>query len=1103
MPTSTPKPNSVPPPQLGQVIYDWLENKLDSLANWVDNHRRGMLLVAYLLTVLGGALLLFRWQIDAVLRQMRPPGVEGGGGLSFPIAPGDLQRVLGPSGSWEGHNNSLVTVLHPSYLLTSLLWLGICFIVCYAGVLLVCYAVARKLDRTIRPPSMENLCVARGQLLVVGPALVLLLVIVDLLEDVVLFAANTSTGWNWTHAVGPWLSLIKLVLVGMAVLPLVVTAATVLAGHEKLRAALIASRGVSVVVGAAAVLLLVLPLGSEQADDVVRAWGGPNAIAAVAFTLIAAAVVLCAVRQLTAGVPENLEPDTAGRPNGRTVVNPNPDANLHPPPGSAVTPKEEERKNQPDTRLQWLAVWLLAVGVVLYLLGLGWGLLVAAGMLAAILFVSWLIRGEALPVREDATRATDPVLGQRLARLLGAGVCVMVFWVMARATAFDLFVRATWPPVGWTVIVATAMAVLAVAGAAILLFSRKPPEVMGTEEMEEMRGHASSIARVWGIAAKVVRWWWVWLTVFATLALWITLWRWAGVTGSMLVGSVAVVMAAVAAGVGVVSLLVVCVRMSRFTWSRLPDALRVLNLKRFPAIAFVLVWALLVAVIDNGGFHDVRRDKLPVPLGPAPSLEQAYDAWLAAGPAPTGTTGAAAPRPLVLVAAAGGGMRAAVWTALVMECVFGPGPVDGGGACAHQGSFDVDAAARAVRSDRLPVFLASGASGGSLGFAAWSARRVDLAAGQTRVPTTIDDLLPRDYVAPDLARLLSGDTLHLLLAHKPERIADRAAILEQSLEQSWGNPGEGLSRGMRAAWQTANGSRGQWRIPVLALNGAQVEDGCRFVSSPVDFLVSRSPEVAEHSAPTGGDDLPSDPACGLEDSTDQGGVVDALSRSTELIDYLCDEEDVHLSTAALLSGRFPLILPTARVSAEDCVRDTPGLMSPGSVSYVTDGGYLDNSGASTALQAWRALAPLAAARERAGGPCVIPLFLQIDNSVRSGSGEDVTQERPLELLAPAQALLTGLAARQSLESSEARRAFASVRSVDGRAVTVPGVDDARSSWFRIAPDPQPGLEPPLGWTLSASTIADMREQLGSETNQKTIQRLRALLGGGLSCGPMP
>jgi hypothetical protein len=90
-----------------------------------------------------------------------------------------------------------------------------------------------------------------------------------------------------------------------------------------------------------------------------------------------------------------------------------------------------------------------------------------------------------------------------------------------------------------------------------------------------------------------------------------------------------------------------------------------------------------------------------------------------------------------------------------------------------------------------------------------------------------------------------------------------------------------------------------------------------------------------------------------------------------------------------------------------------------------------------------------------------------------------------------------------LASSEAQRAFASIRSVDGRAVTVPGVDDAVTSWFQIAPDPQPGLEPPLGWTLSRSTIADMRKQLGSTSNQEQIQRLRKLLEVPLSCEGSP
>jgi len=144
----------------------------------------------------------------------------------------------------------------------------------------------------------------------------------------------------------------------------------------------------------------------------------------------------------------------------------------------------------------------------------------------------------------------------------------------------------------------------------------------------------------------------------------------------------------------------------------------------------------------------------------------------------------------------------AVWTALVMECVFGPGPVAQSEGCAGGAGEVVPATAgRTVREDPLPVFLASGASGGSVGLTVWSAHRVDLAGGgavAARTPKRVEAALGADFVAPELARMLSGDLLHLLLAH---HLPDRATVME-------------------SAW------------------GTQVEDGCRLLVSPVNFHVS-------------------------------------------------------------------------------------------------------------------------------------------------------------------------------------------------------------------------------------------------------------------------
>ena len=160
--------------------------------------------------------------------------------------------------------------------------------------------------------------------------------------------------------------------------------------------------------------------------------------------------------------------------------------------------------------------------------------------------------------------------------------------------------------------------------------------------------------------------------------------------------------------------------------------------------------------------------------------------------------------------------RAAVWTALVMECIFGPGPVVGSGDICVEGGAEPDLRRLADRADDpVPVFLASGASGGSVGLAAWSARRADLLQDKSSsaTPRSVEGALDRDFVAADVAGLLLNDLPHVFLAWDR---TDRAAMLELAWEQAWYDrqrpaldpSARGLARGLRQTWDLthANGA---------------------------------------------------------------------------------------------------------------------------------------------------------------------------------------------------------------------------------------------------------------------------------------------------------
>jgi hypothetical protein len=1001
-----------------------------------------MACVYFGLVLISGSLFVVVRQIDAVLGRMSAIGGEQGTGVSFPL---DADRVDAFRRSWQRYQAGLdqlsgtESVRSPQELHLWLLVLDIALSVVTLTLLVLVLQASWRLPRD--DWSADTGVTLRPQVQVWVERALWALFPVAIAEQVLLYLSYGPAAAD-PRCAGLIVTVTKWSLLAIVLGTLLVNSASACRKYYNeaggLRKAVASTRGVLVAVSAMIVLMLLLPLGARQIDDVVRAWTIGEAVWALVAAAAAAWVVLEAARELTNRTPENLH----GK-DGK----------------------------DPQDLLLLAAIGVAGLGGLSWAIGLGWGLLVAAGLLLVIWLGSRLVVEHTDPaldgafseragtvvrtvcvLREPATPTEDVAReGRRLGRMLGAAVCLALVWTLARASAFDLVVRADPVRGDWVVALVITAGALTGLGFWIVQTERSPCE---------RRPWAWSVLS----AASVL----ILLLTFLVDA--------TAVDVPFAVGSVALVMIGVSAAAGLVVAVAMLVRRIGLVDYQLPGIFRLMHLQRFPVIVFVVAWALVVAEIDPGGFHDVRRKEM-VSSTPPPTLAQAYQAWWMARPEP-------GPRPLVIVAAQGGGIRAAVWTALVMECVFGPTPVqEANNVCAGNVRMAGSLGDR-VRQQPLSAFAASGTSGGSVGLAAWSARRVDLAEPSGTVPGIpqhVDDVLDDDYIAPDMARLFSGDVPYLLAAHG---YPDRAELLERSWERSWGGPDGGLSRGLRASFGLANGAPQTWRIPVLLLNGSQVEDGCRFVASPVDLVLPRTP--GEPMA--GRTDHPDDATCGTGASAADPTFIDALPRTNELIDYLCADEDVPLSTAAHLSARFPYVSPIARVPAEDCAG--AGSMPDGAVSYITDGGMADNSGASTAAQLWRALRPEAAAAESAGS-CVIPIFLQIDNSVDQSGNASTTP--PLELLGPGQALVNRFGGQESAERAAARQEFGAVRTAGGQTL----IDEP--AWFRIAPSIQPGVEPPLGWTLAPATVADMRMQMLSGNNKRNLVRLRQLLAAPPRC----
>lgn len=239
-------------------------------------------------------------------------------------------------------------------------------------------------------------------------------------------------------------------------------------------------------------------------------------------------------------------------------------------------------------------------------------------------------------------------------------------------------------------------------------------------------------------------------------------------------------------------------------------------------------FALLLALIF-GFFNDNHRVRQvePAIATPRPDPVSRLQAW-------RGTDAADAGRPLVLVAASGGGIRAAYWTAAVL------------------------AQLEAVAGFREHLFAISGVSGGSLGAATYLAlRRQQLDGIAVDLPRRVRAVLAQDFLSPVVAGLLFPDLAQRFLPF-PVPWADRQRFLELAWEAALGEAGDRF-REPFAALHAGDVGR---RLPSLLLNATLVETGQRAIVS--DLALDDFPDTLDllgGTAPLGG--LPLSAAAGL------------------------------------------------------------------------------------------------------------------------------------------------------------------------------------------------------------------------------------------------
>ena len=330
-------------------------------------------------------------------------------------------------------------------------------------------------------------------------------------------------------------------------------------------------------------------------------------------------------------------------------------------------------------------------------------------------------------------------------------------------------------------------------------------------------------------------------------------------------------------------------------------------------ICFLLVPAFLASL--SHPFHRARLcgDNECTPIAPAkwvaiekpdkrPSISEAAKAWYAQAEPAYHAIHPDEPVPMLIVATAGGGVRAAYWTATVMEALedeFQRSVVTGKPS---------DKTAPTENLLRNLLFAISGVSGGSVGAAAYAAAVHDHEVTDAAIrPTTY---LQSDFLAPGLASMVFIDGPANLLPNFGQ--IDRGQALELGFEAASSTPKDNdglLSHKFLSFFPTmdAVAKMKSWR-PALLLNATHEETGRRIITSHIKI--------------------------------ERGVVFDSYDALQVL------NADVRLSTAAHNSARFTYISPAGNLSSATDVTHTKHIDR----GYVIDGGYFENYGAQTALE---------------------------------------------------------------------------------------------------------------------------------------------------------
>jgi predicted acylesterase/phospholipase RssA len=371
--------------------------------------------------------------------------------------------------------------------------------------------------------------------------------------------------------------------------------------------------------------------------------------------------------------------------------------------------------------------------------------------------------------------------------------------------------------------------------------------------------------------------------------------------------------------------------------------------------------------------------------------------------------------PMVIVLSEGGGIRAAYWSAQFLARTQ-----------------------RDYPNFRDYLFCISGVSGGSFGATVFDGvlNYYDLHPQELEgtdleeksvIQNKITDIIGKDYLSPTIACLGSREIIQLLIPF-PIQSFDRAKVFEETWEYIWKeelNKDSTFSKSFLSLWDNK-------AIPPVFLNATQVETGYPVVLSNIRLNAELPPKDFNNSANQSDFHLPRD------------FYTDILVKPSV---------DVSLSTASLLSARFPFVSPAGTIIEKN----------GGTISLV-DGGYFDNTGANTAYQV---LFNIKKIYEKKGRSIyrtdIKPVIVYLTNGIHIPDKIGSSKTMLDQLAAPIE---TSMQIRDSNTKNNLLKLMDFVDFYDGEFIT-----------YSL---PKPGdkqTDIPLGWALSSKTQKEIDDRV--------------------------